>query len=120
MVTAAVGMDDKSSGEVSQFKKDNLLSQMEGVEGVASVSAMGMVDDNVQIVLSQDKIDTVNSKVAAAINSQMGDAEGQMKSGMAAAEGKEADTGREKSSEGRAVSGCKAACCNEDEAAGKS
>ncbi len=85
VVTAAVGMDDKSSGEVSQFTKDNLLSQMEGVEGVASVSAMGMVDDNVQIVLSQDKIDAVNSKVAAAINSQMGDAEGQMKSGMAAA-----------------------------------
>lgn len=85
VVTAAVGMDDKSSGEVSQFTKDNLLSQMEGVEGVASVSAMGMVDDNVQIVLSQDKIDAVNSKVAAAINSQMGDAECQMKSGMAAA-----------------------------------
>ena len=85
VVTAAVGMDDKSSGEVSQFTKENLQSQMEGVEGVASVSAMGMVDDNVQIVLSQDKIDAVNSKVAAAINSQMGDAEGQMKSGMAAA-----------------------------------
>lgn len=85
VVTAAVGMDDKSSGEVSQFTKDNLQSQLEGVEGVASVSAMGMVDDNVQIVLSQDKIDAVNSKVAAAINSQMGDAEGQMKNGMAAA-----------------------------------
>ena len=85
VVTAAVGMDDKSSGEVSQFTKDNLQSQLEGVEGVALVSAMGMVDDNVQIVLSQDKIDAVNSKVAAAINSQMGDAEGQMKSGMAAA-----------------------------------
>lgn len=85
VVTAAVGMDDKSSGEVSQFTKNNLQSQLEGVEGVASVSAMGMVDDNVQIVLSQDKIDAVNSKVAAAINSQMGDAEGQMKSGMAAA-----------------------------------
>ena len=85
VVTAAVGMDDKSSGEVSQFTKDNLQSQLEGVEGVASVSAMGMVDDNVQIVLSQDKIDAVNSKVATAINSQMGDAEGQMKSGMAAA-----------------------------------
>ena len=85
VVTAAVSMDDKSSGEVSQFTKDNLQSQLEGVEGVASVSAMGMVDDNVQIVLSQDKIDAVNSKVAAAINSQMGDAEGQMKSGMAAA-----------------------------------
>lgn len=94
---------------------------MEGVEGVASVSAMGMVDDNVQIVLSQDKIDAVNSKVAAAINSQMGDAEGQMKSGMAAAKkGKKQIQDGKKAGKGRAVSGCKAACCNEDEAAGKS
>ena len=85
VVTAAVGMEDKSSGEVSQFTKDNLQSLLEGVEGVASVSTMGMVDDNIQIVLSQDKIDAINKEVAAAINKQMGDAEGQMKSGMAAA-----------------------------------
>lgn len=85
VVTAAVGMEDKSSGEVSQFTKDNLQSPLEGVEGVASVSTMGMVDDNIQIVLSQDKIDAINKEVAAAINKQMGDAEGQMKSGMAAA-----------------------------------
>ena len=85
VVTTAVGMEDKSSGEVSQFTKDNLQSPLEGVEGVASVSTMGMVDDNIQIVLSQDKIDAINKEVAAAINKQMGDAEGQMKSGMAAA-----------------------------------
>lgn len=85
VVTAAVGMEDKSSGEVSQFTKDNLQSPLEGVEGVASVSTMGMVDDNIQIVLSQEKIDAINKEVAAAINKQMGDAEGQMKSGMAAA-----------------------------------
>ena len=85
VVTAAVGMEDKSSGEVSQFTKDNLQSPLEGVEGVASVSTMGMVDDNIQIVLSQDKIDAINKEVAAGINKQMGDAEGQMKSGMAAA-----------------------------------
>lgn len=85
VVTAAVGLEDKSSGEVSQFTKDNLQSQLEGVEGVASVSTMGMVDDSIQIVLSQDKIDKINAKVAAAINKQMGDAAGQMNSGMAAA-----------------------------------
>ncbi len=85
VVTAAIGMEDKSSGEVSQFTEDNLLSSLEGVEGVASVSAMGMVDDNIQIVLSQDKIDAVNTKVANAINKQTGDAESQVKSGISSA-----------------------------------
>ncbi len=31
VVTAAIGMEDKSSGEVSQFTEDNLLSSLEGV-----------------------------------------------------------------------------------------
>ena len=85
VVTAAVVMEDKSSGEVSQFVKDNLQSPLEGVEGVASVSSMGMVNDDIQIVLSQDKIDKINEKVSAAINKQLGSAEGQINSGINAA-----------------------------------
>ncbi|MFQ8602375.1 MAG: efflux RND transporter permease subunit, partial [Anaerovoracaceae bacterium] len=85
VVTAAVGMEDKSSGEVSQFVKDNLQSPLEGVEGVASVSSMGMVNDDIQIVLSQDKIDKINEEVSAAINKQLGSAEGQINSGINAA-----------------------------------
>ena len=85
VVTAAVGMEDKSSGEVSQFVKDNLQSPLEGVEGVASVSSMGMVNDDIQIVLSQDKIDKINEEVSAAINKQLGNAEGQINSGINAA-----------------------------------
>ena len=103
VVTAAVGIEDKSSGEVSQFTKDNLQSQLEGVEGVASVTAMGMVDDDIQIVLSQDKIDKVNDEVAAAINKQMGDAEGDIKSGMSAAKNgqKKIESGKKAIKEGQ-------------------
>lgn len=85
IVVAAVGMDDKSSGEVSNFTKENLLSPLEGVEGVASVSSMGMVEDNVQIVLSQKKIDKINDEISSAISSQLGEAQGQIKDGIGAA-----------------------------------
>lgn len=85
IVNAAVGMKDKTPGEVSQFTKENLESQLAGVEGVASLSVSGLVTDNIQIVLSQDKIDAVNEKAAAAITAQMGKAEGQINSGLKAA-----------------------------------
>ncbi|NLD20303.1 MAG: MMPL family transporter [Clostridiales bacterium] len=85
IVTAAVGMEDKSSGQVSQFTKKNLQSPLEGTEGVASVSAMGMVDDSVQIVLSQSKIDEINKKVSDAIAKQFGSGEGQINGGISAA-----------------------------------
>ena len=90
VVTAAVGMKGKSAGEVSKFVKDELQSSLAGVEGVASVSTMGMVSDNIQIVLSQEKIDEINKKISAAISSSLGDEEGQIAGGMgAAASGKQ-------------------------------
>ena len=90
VVTAAVGMKGKSAGEVSKFVKDELQSSLAGVEGVASVSTMGMVSDNIQIVLSQEKIDEINKKISAAISSSLGEAEGQIAGGMgAAASGKQ-------------------------------
>ena len=90
VVTAAVGMKGKPAGEVSRFVKEELQSSLSGVEGVASVSTMGMVSDNIQIVLSQEKIDEINQKFSAAISSSLGEAESQITSGMgAAASGKQ-------------------------------
>ncbi|MFR4797970.1 MAG: efflux RND transporter permease subunit, partial [Lentihominibacter sp.] len=85
IVTSAVGMKGKSAGEVSQFTKENLENQLSGVEGVASVSAMGMISDNIQIVLSQKKIDEINDKISSAISSQLGEAKEQINSGISAA-----------------------------------
>ena len=85
VVTAAVGMEGKSAGEVSQFMKDELENPLEGIEGVASLSTMGLITDNIQVVLSQDKINDINARVAAAINGQLGSAEKQIKDGINAA-----------------------------------
>ena len=86
VVTAAVGMEGKSPGEVSEFTKENLESTLEGVEGVAALNTMGMVEDNIQIVLSQDKIDEINEEISSAISGQMASAKGQISSGINAAE----------------------------------
>lgn len=86
VVTAAVGMEGKSAGEVSRFTRDNLENSLAGVEGVASVSSMGMVSDNIQIILSQEKIDKVNKKLSSAISEQMGAAKSSITEGIAAAD----------------------------------
>ena len=103
VVTAAVGMKGKSSGEVSKFTKEELLNTLEGVEGVASVTSMGMVDDNVQIVLSQEKIDKVNERISSAISAQMGSASGEIESGISAAKNgkKQINSGKKAITEGQ-------------------
>ena len=49
------------------------------------MTSMGMVDDDVQIVLSQKKIDKINDEIASAISAQTGEASSQIKSGIGAA-----------------------------------
>ena len=60
---------------VSNFYEDTLSAAMEGIEGVASVSATGLIDEKVVISLHQDKMDAVNEKVAAAVENEFTDGE---------------------------------------------
>lgn len=79
---AAVAVKDKTPAQISTFVKENLQSPLEAVEGVASVSYIGMVDEGVQIVLSQEKIDAINGRVEAAIRNQFNSGEGKLRSGI--------------------------------------
>lgn len=81
MVTA-VSVKDMNPREVSNFTEENLKSQLEGVEGVASLSLTGMVPEGIQVVLSQEKIDKVNEGIYNAVSAQFAEGEGQIKGGI--------------------------------------
>lgn len=81
-VIAAVEMGDKSAAEISKIVEDDLMTPLEGIEGVATVNAMGLVDSDIQIILSQDKIDKVNDRIQSKIRSQFDSASGQLRSGI--------------------------------------
>ncbi len=82
VTVAAVGLNDKSPAEVTKYYEENIKTDLEGIEGVASVAEIGMVDEGVQIVLSQDKIDKVNEDVAAAVRAQFASGENKVKKGI--------------------------------------
>ena len=68
---AAVSMEGMDIDELSEFMEDTLMNRLEGVSGVASVTASGLVDQQLHVVISQEKIDALNEKVADGINKQM-------------------------------------------------
>ena len=82
VTVAAVGMKDKTPADVSSFIKENLESKLDGIEGVAIVTKIGMIDEGIQVKLNEKKIDDINSDVAAAINRQFNDGESKLKSGI--------------------------------------
>ena len=71
----AVDFEGKSQTELSDYVTNELLNELEGIDGVASVSDKGIVTEQENVVLSQDKLDKLNKKISAALNNQFGDAE---------------------------------------------
>ncbi|MBQ9016404.1 MAG: efflux RND transporter permease subunit [Firmicutes bacterium] len=82
VAVAAVSMKDKDTAEVSTLTRDELMTPLEGTEGVASINAIGMIDDGLRIVLDQDKIDDLNERIRDSINQEINDGKGAVKSGI--------------------------------------
>ena len=71
---AAVSRDNMDITELSDFLDETIIPKLEGVTGVASVSAVGSIYRQVHVVISQDKIDEVNRRMADAVNTKLDDA----------------------------------------------
>lgn len=72
---SAVARKGYSTIQLSAFVEDTLLPQLEGTEGVASVSASGMVAEQIQVAFRQDRIDMLNERIRAAIDDSFAEAE---------------------------------------------
>lgn len=96
VTVAAVGFEGKDQIELSNFVKDTLIKQLEGTSGVASISTGGMLEEKINVVISQDKIDNINNKVLASINGELAAAERKLNDGK-----KELNQGMSKVSESR-------------------
>ena len=60
---AAVSVDGLEEHELTSFLDDNVLNKLEGIEGVASVTADGMIEKSVEITISQKKLEELNEKI---------------------------------------------------------
>lgn len=81
VMVAAVGMDGMTIAEISEYTTNFLVPELESIEGVASASASGLLEESVHVILREEKIDAVNSKVFHSIDLGMGDADKELKDG---------------------------------------
>ena len=71
---AAVSMDGMDTVELTEFLNDTLMPKLEGITGVARITASGTVEQELHVVLDQQKIDLKNAQIANAINGELDDA----------------------------------------------
>lgn len=71
----AVDYDGYDTVQISDYVNNELKNQLEGIDGVTSVSTKGIVTQKENVIISQAKIDALNAKINDALNDKFGDAE---------------------------------------------
>ena len=71
---AAVSKEGMSTAELTDFLNKTLMNKLEGIAGVARITTSGAVEQELHVILDQDKIDALNEKISKLIIEQMDDA----------------------------------------------
>lgn len=74
IMVAALDYDNMDSVGVTEKAENDIIPELESVEGVASVSASGEVDKKIEVIIQEDKIKEMNQKVQDAIDGKLQDA----------------------------------------------
>ncbi len=83
VMIAAVGVEGMDNTEVSEYVQNEIIPELESIEGVASASASGLIEENINVIIRQEKIDEINSKIFASIDESMAEAEQELADGKA-------------------------------------
>lgn len=71
VMMTAVDVGDMDNAEIKGFVNNSILPELERIEGVASVSTTGMIEEQIEIKLNQEKIDAINEKLVNSVNSKL-------------------------------------------------
>ncbi len=75
---ASASKEDMDITELSDFLDETIVPKLEGVTGVASVSVSGAIYRQVHVVISQEKIDAVNQRMADVVNEKLNDTQSEL------------------------------------------
>lgn len=78
VMVASVDVDGMDQSEVSSYVENEFSPMLESVEGVASVTATGVLEESIQVTMDQEKIDALNQKLLDAIDAQFEEAQQQL------------------------------------------
>lgn len=81
IMVAAVDYDDMDRVQVTDKVENDVIPELESVEGVASVTGAGQVEKKIEVIIQQDKIDEMNKKVKDAVEGKLNDASEEISEG---------------------------------------
>lgn len=83
VMVSAVSMEGMDTVALSDFVEDTLLPELEGTAGVASISTSGIIEENLNVVISEEKISALNEKLFSLINAEFEEPEEELDNALA-------------------------------------
>lgn len=71
IMLSAVDIEEKEPAEITQIINQDILPELERIDGVASVSATGLLEEQIKITLNQEKIDAINKTILDSVNDKL-------------------------------------------------
>ncbi len=68
VMIAAVGGNNMDASQITALTENTIIPELESIDGVASASATGLLEESVNVVIRQEKIDLINEQVFASID----------------------------------------------------
>lgn len=91
VVITAVSAKEGSAADTSKLIEEQVIPEIESIEGVASVTTYGSIEETVEVTINEKEIENLNDEVAAELNRKfeeasaaLADAKAQVESGKAA------------------------------------
>lgn len=75
IMVAAIGKEGADDAQVSDLVESSIIPGLESIEGVASANATGLLEETVNVIIRQEKIDEINKQVFGYIDSEMAEKE---------------------------------------------
>ena len=71
VMIAAVGGNNMTSAEVTELTQNTIIPELESIEGVASASATGLLEESVHVIIRQEKVDLINEQIFGSIDKEI-------------------------------------------------
>lgn len=81
VMIASIDVDNLEIDEVSRLVKNEIIPELESVNGVASVDPVGILEEKIQVNISEEKIQQLNKKILNSIDKELSKAEDELLKG---------------------------------------
>ena len=78
VMVSAVDVENLDIAQISEMVKEKIIPELESVNGVASVTGIGLLEEKIEVFIDPEKIEDLNKEILNVIDSELLEAEDQL------------------------------------------